>query len=175
MSVLVPAQFPSLSAVFMAAAASVLLLFIARILFLLMRLWSCPIRTESEQKENTYGRYSAHVSNPWGRSLQWNILPVSLPFTLALSEKPSAEVGSGLAQKRSQTLPVVNWQPRARPQFQPPPPALYETPVPLSMAKIIMSRHTFRKPNRPRRPSTASSPWPTSPPQTPSSLYHSIA
>ncbi|KAN0094598.1 hypothetical protein V8E55_002885 [Tylopilus felleus] len=145
MSVLVPAKFPSLSAVFMAAAASVLLLFVARILFLLMRLWSCPmVRPESQDKEIPL-RSLAFFANPWGRSLQWNILPVSLPFTLTLSEKPSSEVGNGvgvgLAHKRGQMLPVVNWRPRIGPQFQPPPPALYENPVPLSMAKMIMSRH----------------------------------
>lgn len=164
MSVLVPAKFPSLSAVFMAAAASVLLLFVARILFLLMRLWSCPmVRPESQDKEIPL-RSLAFFANPWGRSLQWNILPVSLPFTLTLSEKPSSEVGNGvgvgLAHKRGQMLPVVNWRPRIGPQFQPPrefipashftfgiqasrrpAPALYENPVPLSMAKMIMSRH----------------------------------
>ncbi|KAF8558674.1 hypothetical protein OG21DRAFT_1519754 [Imleria badia] len=124
MSVLVPAKFPSLSSVFMAAAASVLLLFVARILFLLMRVWSCPmIRPESQEKEHPL-RNLTFISNPWGRSLQWNILPVSLPFTLTLPEKPSPEVGNGvgvgLVQKRGQMLPLVNWHPRTGPQFQPP-------------------------------------------------------
>jgi len=179
MSVLVPAKFPSLSVVFMAAAASVLLLFVARILFLLMRLWSCPmVRPESQEKENPLFAVS-FVSKPWGRSLQWNILPVSLPFTLTLPEKPSPEVGNGVGMglSRKPMLPIVNWHRRTGPQFQPPPPALYENPVPVSMAKMIMSRHTFRRPNpnRPRRSSTASASQPTSPPQTPSRLYHSIA
>ena len=124
MSVLVPAKFPSLSVVFMAAAASVLLLFVARILFLLVRLWSCPkIRPESQEKETPLFA-SSFVSKPWGRPLQWNILPVSLPFTLTLPEKPSPEVGNGvsvgLSRKRLQLLPVVNWQQRTGPQFQPP-------------------------------------------------------
>ena len=124
MSVLVPAKFPSLSAVFMAAAASVLLLFVARILFLFMRIWSCPmIRPEPQEKEHPL-RPLSFISNPWGRSLQWNVLPVSLPFTLTLPEKPSPEsgngVGVGLVQKRAQMLPVMNWYPRTAPRFQPP-------------------------------------------------------
>ncbi|KAH0831230.1 hypothetical protein J3R83DRAFT_13812 [Lanmaoa asiatica] len=145
MSVLVPAKFPSLSAVFMAAAASILLLFFARILFLLMRLWSCSmVHPEAREKESPLLSLS-FVSKLWGHSLQWNTLPASLPFTLALTEKLSPEagngVGVGLFQKRSQTFPIVNWRSRTGPQFQPPPPALYESPVPLSMAKMIMSRH----------------------------------
>lgn len=124
MSVLVPAKFPSLSAVFMAAAASILLLLVARILFSLMRIWSCPIiRPESQEKESQLLSLSI-VAKHWGRSLQWNTLPASLPFTLTFPEKPSSQVGNGvsvaLSQKRSQMLPVVNWQPRTGPQFQPP-------------------------------------------------------
>lgn len=124
MSVLVPAKFPSLSAVFMAAAASILLLFVARILFSLMRLWSCPmLHPEPQEKESSLLSLSI-VAKSWGRSLHWNTLPASLPFALTLSEKPSARVGNGngvdLSQKRSQTLPVANWQLRTGPRFQPP-------------------------------------------------------
>ena len=104
----------------MAAAASVLLLLVARILFLLMRLWSCPIaRPESQEKENLL-RSLSYISHPWGRSLQWN----TLPFTLSRPEKPSPETGNGagvvLPQKRSQVFPILNWKPRTGPQFQPP-------------------------------------------------------
>jgi len=178
MSVLLLANAPSLSALFMAAAASALLLLVARVLF---SLWSCPmVRTDSQGKESSL-LFLAFFTRPWGRSLQWNTLPVSLPFTLTLPEKSSPVVGNGvgmgLSQKAPQMLQVLNWRPRAGPRFQPPPPALYENPVPLSMAKMIMSRHTFRRPNpnRVRKSSAASSSQPTSPPQTPSRLYHSIA
>ena len=107
----------------MAAAASVLLLLVARILFSFMRLWSCPMaRPDTQEKESPL--LLSFITKPWGRSLQWNTLPVSLPFTLTLSEKPSPEVGNGvgvgLSQKRAHTLPVVNWQPRTGPRFQPP-------------------------------------------------------
>ncbi|KAF9224890.1 hypothetical protein BS17DRAFT_701968 [Gyrodon lividus] len=183
MTVLVVAKFPSVAAVFMACIASVLLLVLARISFVLIRLWSWPVhRPEGQGKEYPLlSLPSLSFPRPWSNSLQWNTLPVSLPFTLRMPEKPSPEVGNGvgvgLSQKRTE-LPVANWHSRRpRPQFQPPPPALFENPVPLSMAKIIMSRHTFRRPNpnRARRTSISSSSRPTVPPQTPSHLYHSIA
>ncbi|KIK76820.1 hypothetical protein PAXRUDRAFT_168675 [Paxillus rubicundulus Ve08.2h10] len=182
MTVLVAAKFPSVAAVLMACIASVLLLVLARIVFALMRLSSCPMsRPEGQEKESRLVSLSTFsFSGPWSHSLNWNTLPVSLPFILCVPEKPSPEAGNvvdvGLSPKRPETLPVANWYSRCPgPQFQPPPPALYENPVPLSMAKIIMSRHTFRRPNpnRPRRTSIASS-QPTSP-QSPSRLYHSIA
>ncbi|KAG8216103.1 hypothetical protein J3R82DRAFT_8104 [Butyriboletus roseoflavus] len=124
MSVLVPAKSPGLSAVFMAAAVSILLLFVARILFLFVRLWSRPtVRPESQEKASSSLSMS-FVSNSRGRSLHWNTLPASLPFALTLSEKPSSRVGNGvgvgLSHKRSQSLPVIVWQPRTGPQFQPP-------------------------------------------------------
>ncbi|KAK2460874.1 hypothetical protein APHAL10511_007344 [Amanita phalloides] len=48
---------------------------------------------------------------------------------------------------------------RAGPAFETPLPAMYQTEVPASMAKIIMSRHTYRRPT-PRPPSRSSSPSP---------------
>ncbi|KAF8351968.1 hypothetical protein F5887DRAFT_1068342 [Amanita rubescens] len=48
---------------------------------------------------------------------------------------------------------------RPGPAFETPLPALYQTEVPVSMAKIIMSRHTYRKPT-PRPPSRSPSPTP---------------
>lgn len=160
MSAILPPKAPSLgSALFMAAAVSALLLLVARIVFSLMRLWSCPVTPDVHEKETLF-----FISKPRGRTLQWNTLPASLPFALTLPEKPSKEVGSGVgvvSHKRSKTLPVISWLPRPGPRFQPPrkylgassvtrcpsqhcgrpAPALYESPVPLSMAKIIMSRH----------------------------------
>ena len=124
MSVLLLAKAPSLSALFMAAAASALLLLVARLFFSFMRLWSCPmVRTDSQDKESSL-LFLAFFTKSWGRSLQWNTLPVSLPFTLTLPEKPSPEVGNGvgvgLSRKQFQMLPDLNWHPRAGPRFQPP-------------------------------------------------------
>ncbi|KAI6015121.1 hypothetical protein F5J12DRAFT_904438 [Pisolithus orientalis] len=165
MSVLVVAKFPSVAAVLMALTASFFLLLLAHCMFSFMQLWSCPLTSPRKPRENAHGSF-------------WNA-PTSLPFTFRLPEKtPQPENNIDALPRRSVSLPVVSWQPRTPgPRFQPPPPALYENPMPLSMAKLIMSRHTFRKPNpnRPRRTSVTSSKRPMSSPQTPSRLYHSIA
>ncbi|KAF8439480.1 hypothetical protein L210DRAFT_3504552 [Boletus edulis BED1] len=84
---------------FMAAAASILLLFVARIL---------------------------SVSGP----VQWFILNLSRKKSHGAIWHPSPIPGVVLCSGTS-----------SLPQFQLPPPALYESPVPLLMAKIIMSRH----------------------------------
>ncbi|KAF9238063.1 hypothetical protein BU15DRAFT_75459 [Melanogaster broomeanus] len=186
MTVLVVAKFPSIAAVFMACTASVLLLVVARIMFALVRLWSCPIaHPEGQEKESSLlSLCSLSFSKPWRNSLQWNTLPVALPFALRIPEKPSPEagndVGATLQQKRPETLSVMRTGKHVVQDHNSShlvTPTLYESPVPLSMAKIIMSRHTFRRPNpnRSRRTSLASSSRATTPPQTPSRLYHSIA
>lgn len=177
MSILVPTKFPSVAAVMLACVASLVCLLLARILYSFMRLWSChPLSTTSNEKAPAWSSLSS-LSTTWSRSLQ-RALPASLPFSLTIPEKPSPEVGTGagvgLSHKRLESLPG-NWQLcRPGPQFQPPPPAVYQNPAPLSMAKLIMSRHTFRRPNpnRPRKLSTAS---PSRPPQPTSQLFHSIA
>ncbi|KAG2076356.1 hypothetical protein BDR04DRAFT_761560 [Suillus decipiens] len=170
MSVLVPTKFPSVAAVMLACVVSFVCLLLARILYSFMRLWSChSLSTASDKKTPTWSSLLS-LTNTWNRSLQ-HVLPASLPFSLTIPEKPSPEVGTGagvgLSHKRSESLPG-NWQ-LCRPA-----PAVYQDPAPLSMAKLIMSRHTFRRPNpnRPRKLSTASS---SRSPQPTSRLFHSIA
>lgn len=176
MSVLVVAKFPSIASVFMALIASVFLLLLAHCIFSFMQLWSCPLASPRNQEKTSMVPLS--LCHKFQTIQQWNT-PTSLPFTFRFPEKPpQPENNIGALPKRSASLPVVSWQSRALgPQFQPPPPALYENPVPLSMAKLIMSRHTFRKPNpsRPRGTSITSSKRLMSSPQTPSRLYHSLA
>ncbi|KAG2134789.1 hypothetical protein DEU56DRAFT_913570 [Suillus clintonianus] len=175
MSVLVPTKFPSVAAVMLACVASLFCLLLARILYSFMRFWSCSsLSTASDQKTPAWSSLLS-LPNLWSRSLQ-HALPASLPFSFTIPEKPSPEVGTGagvgLSPQRLESLPG-NWRLCRRP-FQPSPPAVYQNPAPLSMAKLIMSRHTFRRPNpnRPRRSSTASS---SRPPQPTSQLFHSIA
>ncbi|KAG0703596.1 hypothetical protein DFH29DRAFT_916232 [Suillus ampliporus] len=178
MSVLVPTKFPSVAAVMLACIASLFCLLLARILYAFMRFWSCPaISTASDVKTSTWSSLLL-LPNTWSQSLQ-RALPASLPFSLTIPEKLSSEVGTGagigLSSERVEEFLPGNWQlRRPGPHFRPPPPAVYQNPAPLSMAKLIMSRHTFRRPNpnRPRRLSTASS---SRPPQPTSQLFHSIA
>lgn len=177
MSVLVPTKFPSVAAVMLACVASLVCLLLARILYTFMRFWSCPSLSQGSEEKTPAWSSMLSLTNTWSRSMQ-RALPVSLPLSLTIPEKPSPEAGTGagvgLSPKRLDSLPG-NWQLcRPGPQFQPPPPAVYQNPAPLSMAKLIMSRHTFRRPNpnRPRKLSTASS---SRPPQPTSQLFHSIA
>uniref|UniRef100_A0A0W0FBP3 Uncharacterized protein n=1 Tax=Moniliophthora roreri TaxID=221103 RepID=A0A0W0FBP3_MONRR len=57
-------------------------------------------------------------------------------------------------------------QSRRGPSFEQPLPAIYQSQEPISMAKMIMSRHTFRRPGQkmPRR--SASAPPTSSRPQS---------
>jgi len=167
MSVLVPTKFPSVAAVMLACIASLCLLLLARIMYAFMRFWTCPaVETASDEKIRSWSSLLS-LSNSWSRSLR-STLPTSLPFSLTIPGKPLPGVGTGtgvgLSPKRLESQPG--------PQFQLP--QSYQNPAPLSMAKLIMSRHTFRRPNpnRPRRLSTASS---SRPPQPTSQLFHSIA
>ncbi|KAH7910399.1 hypothetical protein BJ138DRAFT_1008912 [Hygrophoropsis aurantiaca] len=177
MSVLVATKFPSVAAVFLACAASILLLFLARIAYAFMRIYWSPIATSAtgEKVDNALSKPLWSWTKAWNPSWSMPLSSVSLPFTLILDEESSTQVGAGIGVglRRSDTLPV-NWKRRQGPQFQPPLPALYENPMPLSMAKIIMSRHTFRRPNpnRPRRMSTVSNRPPIQLQTQPTSRLH---
>jgi len=76
---------------------------------------------------------------------------VNLPVMLTAPLPPSAVVGRGvglngpvLAEKMSQPI-------RSGPAFDRPIPAIYQSKEPVSMAKMIMSRHTFRRPSQSNR------------------------
>lgn len=155
MSVLVVAKFPSVAAVLMALAASVLLLLVAHIMFSFMRLWSCPLaRSDNQEKMGTLSLFLfANSRTTFGRP------PASLPFTSRPTEKMPSPAGSSITLSPKRLSFVPRWHSRTSgPQFQPPrefqtcaevvscdqphtAPALYENPVPLSMAKLIMTRH----------------------------------
>jgi len=91
----------------------------------------------------------------WRSNIRWEGLPqLSLPVSLSVSdnEMVGASVGKGMGV--GMELMKHEWQSRRlKPAFDAPPPALYQSQAPLSMAKIIMSRHTIRRPgNKPRPP-----------------------
>lgn len=120
MSVLVVAKFPSVAAIFMALAASALLLLVAHIMFSFMRLWSCPLaRSGSEEKSATLSLFLFRIFRNARATLQpWNS-PASLPFTL-LTEKMPPPAGSSVSALPKR-LPLVRWHSRTSgPQFQPP-------------------------------------------------------
>jgi len=117
MSVLVVAKFPSVAAVFMALAASALLLLVAHVMFSFMRLWSCPLaRSDNQEKSSMLSLFL--FRNTRATLQPWNS-PASLPFTL-LTEKMHLPAGSGVSAPKR--LPFVpRWHSRMPgPQFQPP-------------------------------------------------------
>jgi len=108
-----------------------------------------------EQPKNIEQQSSSSSSSPtsWGWSLfTWDSLP-TLPISFKVDENNMKGRGVGLA---AQPPPSQPWQRgrRSGPAFEQPLPAMYQTDVPVSMAKMIMSRHTFRKPTQrpPPRP-----------------------
>ncbi|EIW79616.1 hypothetical protein CONPUDRAFT_166356 [Coniophora puteana RWD-64-598 SS2] len=169
MVALVLTDSPSIRAVLVSCAASILLLVVARILFAVMRLSLSTVQNEAKQSPVP---------------IQWKLpnlasLPSVLPFELTLDIKQPAVVGAGVGVgmvSPGSELPI-NWQHSAsRSQFRTPQAAIYQSRMPLSAAKIIMSRHTFRRPdpNRQRRVSTSTNRNHV-PQQPTSSLINSIA
>ncbi|KIY46384.1 hypothetical protein FISHEDRAFT_75722 [Fistulina hepatica ATCC 64428] len=118
---------------------------------------------------------------PWLRLPAWRTLPpINLPLSLTLPRKEMVGVGVGLRGPSSEAPnPAVpsGLRPQTPQMSQTPggarvsnfrPPAVYQSEVPISMAKIIMSRHTLRRSGAvrapPRRGSISSTPLP--PPRT---------
>ncbi|KAF8064981.1 hypothetical protein FPV67DRAFT_1500964 [Lyophyllum atratum] len=172
---------PSNSSVFLSFLASLVLLSFVRAAFLCLRTnvgskaqQQVHVQVEGKSVERPQESRPRRSSWAWGL-LTWDSLPaVSLPVSLTMAQNDSNGRGVGMQQKRSQ-VPIQPWQParsrRGGPAFETPLPALYQSEVPASMAKMIMSRHTYRKPtNRP--PARAASPptRPSSP--TPASSSH---
>jgi hypothetical protein len=166
---LVSAKFPSISALALSLVASVLLLTLIRAVFArLVTITDITGNADADEKgsrispssnSNDNGPSTYGVLSNWGWSWKWEGLPLSLPVSLSISEKdcPGVGVGVGVAaaiQQQQQLQPVnMTWQTRRRsPGFEPPLPALYDTQLPISMAKMIMSRHTYRRPSLSRPP-----------------------
>ncbi|KAF9011733.1 hypothetical protein BDQ17DRAFT_785130 [Cyathus striatus] len=113
-----------------------------------------------QQKRSSWG---------WGL-ITWDRLP-SLPLSLSAKPVTTEMRGRGVGlrsgpssmptQQLQQQQPmqqVQSWQSRRGPAFERPLPAIYQTEVPASMAKMIMSRHTFRRPSSPRPSPRSSTP-----------------
>ncbi|KAK7460928.1 hypothetical protein VKT23_008856 [Stygiomarasmius scandens] len=113
------------------------------------------------------------------KSVSWRIfgldsLPVSLPITLTAPTNTMVGKGVGLnaGSVLSRSLPSqLTQQPRSPspprrggPTFEQPMASIYQSQEPISMAKIIMSRHTFRRPTP--KPSRRATSLPPSRPQS---------
>jgi len=142
------------------------LIFLAAVCYV-SRLWYMPASSDVDEKgtrNNDIETSIASLAGLWGKwswvwSWRWEGLPLSLPVSFSVSdhEVPGVGVGKGLGVGNE--LMKMNWQVRqSRPGFERPLPTLYESNVPLSMAKLIISRQMQRKPPSVRPPRRASLP-----------------
>ncbi|KZP17366.1 hypothetical protein FIBSPDRAFT_957191 [Athelia psychrophila] len=164
------AKFPSVSTLAISFVVTVLLLVLVRAAFnrLATSHYVAVSTSDNDEKDNRTDNESAQ-SGPtnrsrWSWSWRWQGLRLSLPVSLTISEKDHPETGAGMGvaaalrqqQQQMQQRPMIWHAPRQRsPGFEAPLPALYDTPVPVSAAKLIMARHTYRRPNPPRASATS--------------------
>lgn len=137
------------TSILLSLLASLFLLAVIRAALLFLRTRSSSSSQKQvlvQEQPKTVGQQSSPSSSSWGLGFfTWDNLP-TLPVSLKVSENDMK--GRGVGFVAPQEPPVQPWQPgrRVGPSFDHPLPAVYQTDVPVSMAKMIMSRHTFRKP-----------------------------
>jgi len=189
MSGLVASRFPSVSSLLLSLFASVTLLALIRVAFTRFVTFSIVTSTDADEKGVAVHRTPSNgtsLEKSWNWSWQWERMNLSLPVSLSMGEKDCPGIGGGTGvavalqeQERHQRqqpthTPKARWQTHRRNVgFEPPLPALYDTPVPMSMAKMIMSRHTYRKPSLNRPPPRVASQTRTAS-QPPSRPLHAI-
>jgi len=81
---------------------------------------------------------------------------VNLPVTLT-APPTNAVVGRGIGINGAVLAKQMAQPIRSGPVFEQPLPAIYQSKEPVSMAKMIMSRHTFRRPSHPSQTHSSSS------------------
>ncbi|KAL1731378.1 hypothetical protein EV714DRAFT_271825 [Schizophyllum commune] len=174
----------------------VLVSFTAAIVLLLLAraaIWALRTRGRTPSDNGMEKRQQGlEQSRRWPRypGLKWDALPpLNLPVSLTMPRRPARGVGIGLAsttpapQMAEAPLPARSasaTQPKRKGSPNPSGPHVYQSEVPVSMAKIIMSRHTYRRPGTPRptkrpvapasAPSSQATPAPAPAPTNPQQL-----
>ncbi|ESK87987.1 hypothetical protein Moror_10834 [Moniliophthora roreri MCA 2997] len=183
-----PSRFPS-------PCSLILCFFVAVFLILAIRYGlhyrssRTPVAISGDKEKRTsQGTTQLEQKSSSRRLFIWDGLPLSLPVTLTAPRNTTVGKGVGVSASvapvsrtssppppppppprgpinQSQPQPVMS-QSRRGPSFEQPLPAIYQSQEPISMAKMIMSRHTFRRPGQkmPRR--SASAPPTSSRPQS---------
>ncbi|KAG5730439.1 hypothetical protein E4T56_gene15768, partial [Termitomyces sp. T112] len=139
-------SLPSNSSVLLSLLASFVLLSFVRVAFLCFSKYigtqpqkQAQIQVEGKAADSSEGSRQHRSPWPW-RRFTWGSLP-SLPVSLAVPGNETHGKGVGMQEKRSpQPWQTVRGR-RGGPTFETPLPALYQSKEPLSMAKMIMSRH----------------------------------
>ncbi|KAF8892874.1 hypothetical protein BD779DRAFT_1128227 [Infundibulicybe gibba] len=140
-------SFPSLTVHFPSSTSLLLSLLATFTLLAFVRATLClktymKVKGQSQHQESGQAREKGQTTwSPSWRVFSWESLPLTLPVSLSVVEKDH--------KAASHSAPVEH-SPRAP---QNPQTSIYGNQPPISMAKMIMSRHTFRKPTqRPPRP-----------------------
>ncbi|KAF9261730.1 hypothetical protein L218DRAFT_988799 [Marasmius fiardii PR-910] len=157
-----PARFPSPCSLLLCLLAGLFLFLAVR--FVMHRNVAPTVNATTsgdKEKRSSEAIRVEQKSSSW-RLLAWDNLPVSLPITLTAPPNPTM-IGRGVGVQPStlvtpsppprsstnnlwsQKESVISFQ-RRGPTFEQPLPAIYQSQEPLSMAKLIMSRHTLRRP-----------------------------
>jgi hypothetical protein len=124
------------------------LLAVVSLRFVLLRR-SKPVTLVRESKLQTSEKESPEHRRTWRNILnRWDA--VNLPVTLT-APASSAVVGHGVGLNGAVLEKPMSPPIRSGPTFEQPLPAIYQSKEPLSMAKLIMSRHTFRRPSQSQR------------------------
>lgn len=152
-------------------SAALLILLAAR-----AALWALAARSRSTESNDT-GMEKRGGDQPrrWSKygGIKWEALsPLNLPLSFTLPRRPTRGAAVGLtpalpAPQMAETAPSSRSMAAAQVKRKGSPsgPPVYQSEAPVSMAKIIMSRHTYRRPGTPRptkRPAAAA-PAPSSP------------
>jgi len=100
-------------------------------------------KLQKSEKEQVQNRSWKSIISAWDS--------VNLPVTLTAPLPPSTLVGRGVGLNGAVLAEQISQPIRSRPTFEQPLPAIYQSKEPVSMAKMIMSRHTFRRPSQSQR------------------------
>jgi len=136
---------------------SLLLLATIRSILVLSTRTPQPDNTEKQPQHQPLHQHHHRRSLSW--HWRWEGLPVSAPvFRSPVLTEPGTGHPPRTVTPNHPPSPVHIRTKTPGPAFDHPLPALYETEVPASMAKMIMSRHTIRKPTTPRPPRRSPAP-----------------
>jgi hypothetical protein len=163
-------SLPSSDVIFLSLAVTLVLLFVLRVMVGVFRTaWSSSTLDDVDEKVVVQQRQNAvsseaihsrgYIRKAWSLIWKWERVHAALPISLTIRDEmvgvpvgKGAGVGlsAGASISRSEMgMQQPNWQhKRSGPAFESPLPAIYQSEVPVSMAKMIMSRHTIRRPSQ---------------------------
>jgi len=159
---------PTSSTLLLSLLFSLVLLAAIRLVFLAYGALSKVSTSKEKLSQQEKADPVQHGRRRWTSMMRWSWtwegLPLSLPISFSFSDQQiiGGVVGNGIGVSAPPppTMKAMLHGKRTGPAFEHPLPAIYETEVPVSMAKMIMSRHTTRRPTPIRPPKRITVPAP---------------